>query len=128
MAVSETQKANDRYREELIKKLMDFCCAEDIGGSSDWVRRTNTNAFAFLFVNDNNDEGTVKITISFPKGSRDGEPYDYDAEADEYAAKIKRKEENAKKAAELKAKKIEADKKKREVLKKQKEKREEKGE
>lgn len=124
MAISKEAQSNNRYRENLMKKLMDFCSATDIGGSADWVRQTASNAFAFMFVNDNGDEGTVKITVSFPKGSRDGEPYDYDAEADEFIMKQENKKKRDERAAELKAKKIAADAKKREMLEKQKAKRE----
>ena len=124
MAISKEAQSNNRYRENLMKKLMDFCSAADIGGSADWVRQTASNSFAFMFVNDEGGEGTVKITVSFPKGSRDGEPYDYDAEADEFIMKQENKKKRAERAAELKAKKIAADAKKREMLEKQKAKRE----
>lgn len=128
MAISKEAQSNSRYRQALIEKLIAFCSSPDIGGSSEWVRQTASNAFAFMFVNDNGDEGTAKITVSFPKGSRDGEPYDYDAEADEYAAKLERQAKQKEKAEALKAKKILADKKKQELLEKQKAKREEGGE
>lgn len=127
MAQSKKAQSNARYRADLMQKLMDFCSNEDIGGAPEWVRQTASNSFAFLFVNDNGDEGTVKITVSFPTGDRSGEAYDYDLEADEYAAKVKRNKERAEKAAQLKAKKIEQDKKQREIIKKQKEKREKEG-
>lgn len=128
MAVSKEAQANNRYREKLINNLMNYCGTDDIAGSSEWVRRTASNSFAFMFVNDIGGEGTVKITVSFPKGSRDGELYDYDAEADEYAAKLEAKKAQKEKAAALKAKKIEEDKKRRELIKKQKEKRKEEAE
>ena len=101
MAVSKEAQSNSRYRQALIEKLVAFCSTPEIGGSSEWVRQTASNAFAFMFVNDNGDEGTVKITVSFPKGSRDGEPYDYDAEADEYAAKLERQAKQKEKAEAL---------------------------
>ena len=128
MAISKEAQSNSRYRQALIEKLVAFCSTPEIGGSSEWVRQTASNAFAFMFVNDNGDEGTVKITVSFPKGSRDGEPYDYDAEADEYAVKLERQAKQKEKAEALKQKKIEADKKRRETMEKAKAKREESGE
>ena len=128
MAISKEAQSNSRYRQALIEKLVAFCSTPEIGGSSEWVRQTASNAFAFMFVNDNGDEGTVKITVSFPKGSRDGEPYDYDAEADEYTAKLERQAKQKEKAEALKQKKIEADKKRRETMEKAKAKREESGE
>ena len=128
MAISKEAQSNNRYRESLVSKLMEVCSSPDIGGSAEWVRRTASNSFAFMFVNDNGDEGTVKITVSFPKGSRDGEPYDYDAEADEYIMKLENKKKREERAAELKAKKIESDKKRREMIQKQKEKHKENGE
>lgn len=97
MAVSKETQSNNRYREFLIKKLMSFCSCPEIGGGEEWVRRTASNSFGFMFVNDNGDEGTVKVTVSFPRGSRDGEPYDYEAEADEYKIKCERRQIKKKK-------------------------------
>ena len=74
MAISKEAQSNSRYRQALIEKLVAFCSTPEIGGSSEWVRQTASNAFAFMFVNDNGDEGTVKITVSFPKGSWNGKP------------------------------------------------------
>ena len=128
MAVSKEAQSNSRYRQALIEKLVAFCSTPEIGGSSAWVRQTASNWFGCMFVNDSGDEGTVKITVSFPKGSRDGEPYDYDAEADEYSAKLERQAKQKEKAEALKQKKIEADKKRRETMEKAKAKREESGE
>ena len=97
MAISKEAQSNSRYRQALIEKLVAFCSTPEIGGSSEWVRQTASNAFAFMFVNDNGDEGTVKITVSFPKGSRDGDLYDGYTEGEQYREK---KEENARKAEE----------------------------
>lgn len=113
MAVSKETQSNNRYREFLIEKLMNFCSCPEIGGGEEWVRRTASNSFGFMFVNDNGDEGTVKVTVSFPRGSRDGEPYDYEAEADEYQMKCERKANKEKENEQRKAKKIKADKEKR---------------
>lgn len=110
MAVSKETQSNNRYREFLIKKLMGFCSCSEIGGSEEWVKRTTSNSFGFMFVNDNGDEGTVKVTVSFPRGSRDGEPYDYEAEADEYKMKCERKANKEKENEQRKAKKIKANK------------------
>ena len=92
---------------------MNFCSCPEIGGGKEWVRRTASNSFGFMFVNDNGDEGTAKGTVSFPRGSRDGEPYDYEAEADEYQMKRERKANKEKENEQRKAKKIKADKEKR---------------
>ena len=113
MAVSKETQSNNRYREFLIKKLMGFCSCPEIGGGEEWVKRTASNSFGFMFVNDNGDEGTVKITVSFPRGSRDGEPYDYEAEADEYQMKRERRANKEKENEQRKVKKIKADKERR---------------
>ena len=125
MALSPKQQANNEYRAILLKKIYDFCCSKDIGGSSEWVRQTSNNSFAFPFVNSLGDEGVIKITISIPKGDRTGEPYDYDAEADDFLRRQKEKAIIKEKKEQLKNKKIIKDQKEREILKKQKQKREE---
>lgn len=108
-------ESNARYKEEVLTKFMAY--AEQIAGEG-WVKRTKSNTFGFYFVNDNGDEETLTVTISVPNGSRDGDPYDLDGEADAYESNLKMKKEKAEKAAAEKQKKIEADKKRREASKK----------
>lgn len=114
MAMSANNQSNERYRNELIAKLMDFFKSED--GGEEWVVQVANNAFGFPFVNDAGSDEIVKITISIPKGDRDGNPYDLDAEGEAFAMAQKKKAETKAKQAAAKAKKIEADKKKRETM------------
>ena len=55
--------------------------------------------------------------VKVPTGSRDGEPYDGYAKAEDYALKMKLKEEKAKEAKIAKEKKIARDKQMREEKK-----------
>jgi len=64
------------------------------------------------------------VTVQIPKGSRDGEPYDGYAEAENYRIETKQKQEEKLAKEIAKQKKIERDKKLREEkakLKKEKE-------
>ena len=109
----ENKQANERYKEKVISTLVAFLKSEK--GGEQWVRQVASNAVAFPFVNDLGEEEVIKLTISVPTGSRDGEPYDMDLEADDFEEKQKAKAEKQKEAEEKKKKKIEADKKKREA-------------
>ena len=75
---------------------------------------TGSQEFCIPVVNDDKEEGYIVITFKVPKGSRDGTPYDGDAEAQDYAFKCAERDRKAKERAEAKAKKIERDKKMRE--------------
>lgn len=76
----------------------------------------NSNEFAIPCVDEGGNDNFITIKFSVPTGSRDGEPYDGYALANEYAAKVAERAEKAKAAAEAKAKKIARDKTKREKL------------
>lgn len=121
MATSSNKAANDKYRAEVVKKLMDYFLSE--AGGEEWVMQISSNAFGFPIVNSEGNEEVIKITVSIPSGSRDGEPYDLEGEAEDYKAKTTAKAEKAKKAAIEKEKKIELDKRRREAAAKLKEKR-----
>ena len=126
MAMSVNNQSNERYRNNLVAKLMEFFQSEE--GGQEWVVQVANNAFGFPFVNDNGSDEIVKITISIPKGDRDGNPYDLDAEGESYQMTVKKKAEIKAKQEEAKAKKIEADRKKRETMAKLKAKQEENAE
>ena len=112
--MSVNNQSNERYRNDLVKKLMDFLASEQGGG--EWVVQVANNSFGFPFVNDNNSDEVVKITVSIPKGDREGNPYDLDAEGESYQMSLQRKAEIKAKQEQAKAKKIEADRKKRETM------------
>lgn len=126
MAASENKQANERYRNSIVEKLMEFFKSEQ--GGQEWVVQVANNAFGFPFVNDLGNDEILKITVSVPTGDREGNPYDLDAEGEGYQMAVKKKAETAKKKAELKAKKIEADRKKRETMAKLKAKQEQSAE
>lgn len=111
--------ANDNYRNDFLLKLMEFCKSED-GGQQE-VLRTANNKFCFPFVNSEQSDEFLEITVSVPKGSRDGEPYDGYERAQEFEIKLQKKLEREEKAKKAKEKKIAFDKKKREIAKKHKE-------
>lgn len=126
MAMSENKQANERYRNLVIEKLMQFFKSEQ--GGEEWVVQVANNAFGFPFVNDLGDDEIVKITVSIPTGDREGNPYDLDAEGESYQMAVKKKAEIAEKKAAAKAKKIETDRKKREAMAKLKTKQEQSAE
>jgi hypothetical protein len=84
----------------------------------DWgeeVLQVASNEVAIPVVRSDGEEDFLVITFKVPTGSRDGDPYDGYACAEEYALKVKAKAEKAKAAAEAKAKKQERDRKMREA-------------
>lgn len=114
MAASQNTLANDRYREKLMEKLMEFLKSEQ--GGEQWVIQIANNSFGFPFVNDLGNDEVAKITISIPKGDRQGNAFDLYGEGEDYQINLKHKAEVKKKQEEAKAKKIEADRKKREAM------------
>jgi len=73
------------------------------------VLRTGSQELCLPIVNEEGDESYLVVTFKIPKGSRDGDPYDGYAVAEEFALKQKAKAEKAKESAEKKAKKIKRD-------------------
>ena len=72
------------------------------------VLRTGSQEICLPIVGEDAEEGYLVITFKIPKGSRDGEPYDGYALAEDYQMKLSEKER----------KKIEAEKKKAEKIRK----------
>ncbi len=79
------------------------------------VLRTGSQELCIPIVGDDNEDGYMVFTFKVPKGSRDGDPYDGYAVAEDYKMKLEAKAEKAKASAEAKARKIERDKKAREA-------------
>ena len=73
------------------------------------VLTTGTQELCVPIVGTDNDEGYLVLTFKVPKGSRDGDPYDGYAMAEEFRLKQIAKAEKAKESAEKKAKKIQRD-------------------
>ena len=73
------------------------------------VLTTGTQELCVPIVGNDGDEGYLVLTFKVPKGSRDGDPYDGYAMAEEFRLKQIAKAEKAKESAEKKAKKIQRD-------------------
>lgn len=73
------------------------------------VLRTGSQELCLPIVSEDGDESYLVVTFKIPKGSRDGDPYDGYAVAEEFALKQKAKAEKAKESAKRKAEKIKRD-------------------
>lgn len=70
---------------------------------------TGTQELCVPIVGEENEEGFLVLTFKVPKGSRDGDPYDGYAVAEEFQMKQKAKAEKAEASAKKKAEKIKRD-------------------
>ncbi len=103
MAVSK-KSLNDALRVRYMEMIGEYLTAE-----GEELLTTGSNEYAIPCVDaEGNDEWLV-ITFKIPTGSRDGDPYDGYAMAEEYSLKQKAKAEKAKEAAAKKAAKIAKD-------------------
>ena len=109
MATSK-RNLNDKIRADYMARVRDA-----LTQNGDEILVTGSNEFAIPCVNAEGDDEFIVITFKVPTGSRDGDPYDGYAVAQEYSMKLAEKAEKAKEAAAKKAKKIEADRKMREA-------------
>lgn len=109
MATSK-RNLNDKIRADYMARVRDA-----LTQAGDEILVTGSNEFAIPCVNAEGDDEFIVITFKVPTGSRDGDPYDGYAVAQEYSMKLAEKAEKAKEAAAKKAKKIEADRKMREA-------------
>ena len=100
----------DNLRFAYMKRVRDFLVE-----NGEDVLLTNSNELAMPCVDSEGNDEFIVLTFKVPIGSRDGEPYDGYAEAEDYKRKVADKAEKAKAAAIAKAKKIERDKKMREA-------------
>lgn len=117
MAKSANRESNDKYRAEVLKKIMALFA--ELGED---VQQTATNKFCFPFVNEAQSDEWIEVTVSVPLGStKDKTPFDGYEQAQDYKAKVIKDEATAKEAQAKKEKDIERDKVKREIAKKKKE-------
>ena len=97
-----------KLREDIRAEWMDFL-TEVVQRKGDETLLTASNEFAVPVVDHEGNEHYVVITVKIPTGSRDGEPYDGYAAAQDYTMKCEERkakaEEKARKDAERKAKK-----------------------
>lgn len=92
-------------RDELRTKYLDRI-VELFSVNGEDVLRTGSNELAFPCLDSAGNDEFIVITVKVPTGTRDGEPYDGYAMAEEYALKTadkaaKAKEQAAKKAAKI---------------------------
>lgn len=95
---------NDALRNEWVSKIVTM-----LGATDEEVLIVGSNELAIPCVDAEGEDSYVTITIKVPTGSRDGDPYDGYAMAQDYQMKQADKEAKAKKAAEEKARKIARD-------------------
>lgn len=79
-------------RNSFIKELMDF-----IESQGNEAIRIKNNEVAFPIVYENGDEAFMKIAVSIPSGSRDGDIFDAYSLAEEYVITRKRKKKSQRK-------------------------------
>lgn len=117
MAVSRKVE-RELIREKYLNEFIEFLTAK-----GEEVLRVKSNEIAIPTVGCEDNEDFLVVTVKVPTGANKGlEPYDGYAEAEDYALKLKQKEEKAKADAEKKTKKIAKDKaireKKKEIAEK----------
>ena len=105
MAVSRKVE-RELIREKYLNEFIEFLTAK-----GEEVLRVKSNEIAIPTVGCEDNEDFLVVTVKVPTGANKGlEPYDGYAEAEDYALKLKQKEEKTKADAEKKAKKIARDK------------------
>ena len=96
-----------QLREAIKEEWFDFLSTAVLR-EGDEVLRTASNEFAVPVVDSDGGEHYVVVTIKIPTGSRDGDPYDGYAAAQDYTMKLEAKAakaaEKERKAAERKNK------------------------
>ena len=108
MAVSRKVE-RDRLREEYLYKIINYFSGEED------VLKVKSNEIAIPVVGCEGNEDFIVITVKVPTGANKGtEPYDGYELAEDYAMKVREKEQKEKEREEKKQKKIERDKKIRE--------------
>ena len=99
-----SKKANDLLREKYVEAIT--AALKEIGEE---VLRVGTGEVAIPVVDSEGEDNYVCFVIKVPTGSRDGDPYDAYAMAEEYQMKQAEKADKAAKAAKAKEEKIARD-------------------
>lgn len=81
-----SKQANDKLRAEYVEKILSI-----LQSNGEDAFKIASNVVVFPVVNDNKDEEWLKITVSIPKGSRDGEKFDGYIEKDDYEFRLTKK-------------------------------------
>ena len=95
----------NKLKNEHLQRLMDY-----LSKVNEDVYQVASNKLVYPVVNDDGDEAFFTITLAKPSGSRDGEPYDGYAEAENYRIETAAKQKKAEKARAEKEAKIARDK------------------
>ena len=101
---SMSKKANEELRLHYTEFLANL-----LSGAGEEILRAGSNELAIPCVDCEGEDSWITVTIKVPTGSREGDPYDGYAMAEEYAMKQKTKVEKDKANAEKKARKIARD-------------------
>ena len=110
MAVSK-KSLNDKLRAKYMELVKCYLADE----YDEEILVTGSNEFCIPCVDEEGNDEFVVITFKVPTGSRDGDPYDGYAMAEDYRMKCEAKAEKAKESAKKKAEKIAKDKAMREA-------------
>lgn len=81
-------KKNDNYANDVARVALADALQKVLGEDA---LRVASNKVALAFRNELGNEFFYVVSVSVPKGSRDGEAYDGRAEADNYAFKLSEK-------------------------------------
>ena len=103
------REAENGLRSRTLQRVIDFFANE-----GEDVQQTKTGTVMFPAIDELGNECFLTVTVQIPKGSRDGDPYDGYAEAENYQLETKRKQDEKVAEEIAKQKKIERDKKFRE--------------
>ena len=99
-----SKKANEELRLHYTEFLANL-----LSGAGEEILRAGSNELAIPCVDSEGEDSWITVTIKVPTGSREGDPYDGYAMAEEYAMKQKTKAERDKVNAEKKARKVARD-------------------
>ena len=100
-----------KMERELIREKYLAMVIEFLEAKGEEVLRVKSNEIAIPCVGCEDNEDFLVLTVKVPTGANKGQdPYDGYAEAEDYALKLKQKEEKAKADELKKQKKIEKDK------------------
>lgn len=104
------REIDNALRSQYISAVSEF-----LASRGEEVLVTGSNEIALPCVDSEGNDKFIVLTFKVPTGSRDGEPYDGYAMAEDYKIHVEQKAEEARLAAEKKAKKEAKDKAAREA-------------
>lgn len=104
MAKNDSKKMKDALRAMHVAKIVEFLTKE-----GEDVRYTASGTLVYPVCDEAGHEYFIKMVISIPQGSRDGDAYNGYEEAEAYELKLKQDAEKAKAKAKAKAEKIARD-------------------